>query len=165
MKRRNKAIPKSVRFTEFTPNRQRKSQSEYGSAWSGTFQASIPAVVLEDFVSNGQPETGSILLAVTDEGLEQLFSNWLGNTRTVVNETDVNVTVELAKADRDLSVISWNKLTGIQHQVHQSALDPLRIKRRHASALAGNRDIDEVKLRMGLYSMNRLFDDHINASE
>ena len=49
-------------------------------------EAHSPPVVLDDFLDDRQPQTGAILLALRDEGLEEAVANLRGDTLTIITQ-------------------------------------------------------------------------------
>src|ERR1700730_17265875 len=105
-------------------------------------------MVLHNFLHYSKSQPGSILLATTDEGLEQLAPNYLRNASPIVAHANFDCTLSFVQSHMDAAALRHHRFAGVQQQVVQGTLQLPGIKPSRTVALLANRDTDRVELRM-----------------
>src|ERR1700682_486811 len=128
-------------------NEDGKSQFENGPTSSGTLQAGVPAMNLENLLADGKSKANSILFSVADERLEQFLADGRGHPRAIVHKANLDTVLALTEAHFNFAGLRRHSLAGVQQQVRKNSLHFLLVKPSLAPAFAGDRNVYAVKFR------------------
>src|SRR5712691_2439791 len=121
-------------------------------------------MILDNLLHHGQPQTGAVLLAMANKGLEELASNGLRDPTSVVADANFDPISNFTQFDLDTPRVCRDGLACVQQQVVKSTLQFLRIEPSGAVALLANGDADMVKFGMCPYRLNHMLDRVLDAS-
>src|SRR5208282_556027 len=105
-----------------------------------------------------------VFLAIADEWLEKFASNRLRDATAIVRETNLQSPKDLSQIDIDLSVLSCDRLTGVQQQIVKSAFQFLGVEPTRAVALLPDRNANVVKVGVGTHGLYHAFDRFLYAA-
>src|SRR5580704_16677841 len=107
---------------------ERKEQPEHRPRGGSFLHGHIAAVILHNLLHDRKFQPGSVLLAVTDEGLEQLAANQFRYAASVVAQPKLDSASHFGEAQVDDPLLRNDCLTSVQQQVVESAFQFLGIK-------------------------------------
>ena len=112
-------------------------------------------MVAEDLLNNCQAKSSAPLFAVTNKGLENSMSDWLGDTRTIVRDADLQAILSPRRCYSYPPGIWRDRFASIEHDVRDHLLQPSRIEPTLGQAFVIVSDRNPSKLRSYRDDTNR----------
>lgn len=83
----------SRRSHSWGPRVEWQGDFEHGSLTTGALNSHTAPVILDDLLHNGQSQACAIAFPVTHKGGKELVTNGLGNSRTIIGDSDFQALV------------------------------------------------------------------------
>ena len=78
------------------------------------FDRYVSAVILQNFLHYGQPHPSAIFFAVAHKWLEQMVPNRIGDTGTVILDTNFQIANGAVQADIDFARFRGHSFAGVE---------------------------------------------------
>src|SRR5436305_10920248 len=91
------------------------------SLW-GPFYANFPPVILHDLLNDRESQARTILLAITDEGMEEPVADGVGDAGAIIGHGDMNCSPDLGSGHLYLPIHDRSCLAGIKQEIVQCPL-------------------------------------------
>src|SRR5580692_1205000 len=121
-------------------------------------------MILNNLLHHRQSQSSSVFLTVAYEGLKQIPANGFRDAAAIVDQPNLQSPRNFPQIDVDFSALSRDRLTCVQEQVVQRALELSGIEPACAITFLTNSNPYCVEPRMSTHSLDHAFDRLFYAS-